>query len=671
MALAGMLVAGTAQAAGTSFDGVSGLLRVQSASPSATGYVSATVYGLVTREYYTRDQSIRSRDEVIKYGAGRLSLGYAASPYVELAVSGLVEGQLAHPEIAGEDRAVGISDVALSVKTLLTPAQRRDWMLGVGLSVATATGDDGAFTGSWDSEGVDIAGRLALSYSHLRADQRPDVRFHLNAGYLNRTGSFDEVAWAMTRMGPTPARSVLHGDQFLYGAGIEIPVPNHLTFFAERSGEHDIDSPAEFKYNPMRVTPGIRLHNRSGSFVWTNGVELSVADELSGPTWQVVSGLTFGGFVAPVQGGLLGIVRDSETGEPIAGARIGVRNSVEDPVVADADGRFRKTLDEGYAVLELSAEGYNAKTRVVEIKGHETEEFDFTMMRRNVFGGVRGRIRDRETGNPLFGRVRVTGTERWVETDPATGAYVIERVNEGEVDLEFEARNYMTATRSTKILAGEMVAQDISLSRDLTATMGVLSGYVHDLKTGKSIPATVTARGKTTQTASVDPTTGLYELELEAGTYNLSVTSPGHIAQVESVVIEETEAAVRNFHLGILPQKMTLKGVYFDSGTASIKQDSYTTLAEAAKFLLDNPTVRVVIEGHTDSQGSLSTNLALSQRRADAVMKYLVVNHGVEPSRLSAKGLGPNHPIASNDNRDGRALNRRIEFSLLDRASKQ
>ena len=76
--------------------------------------------------------------------------------------------------------------------------------------------------------------------------------------------------------------------------------------------------------------------------------------------------------------------------------------------------------------------------------------------------------------------------------------------------------------------------------------------------------------------------------------------------------------------------------------------------------------LEVVIEGHTDSTGSAETNMALSQRRADAVLKFLVVNYGVTPDRLAARGLGPQEPIASNDSPDGRALNRRIEFRIED-----
>jgi outer membrane protein OmpA-like peptidoglycan-associated protein len=666
--IVGAILATTAVASadGPSLDGVNGLLRVHSASPATPGYVGGTIYGLYAREEYTSAQSPRGRYEVVKFGGGMLSLGYAASPYVELGIRGSLESQWAINQTDSDNDAneIGISDVSLGIKTLLTPVDARRWRLGAELSVATATGNTNAPTGSWDAEGIDLGGRLALTYAHVYEDDDPSLLFHLNAGYMNRTGTFDETLWAVTAAGPTPSRSVLHGDQFLYGAGLEIPVPENWSFFAEWTGEYDMDAGADFAMNPMRVTPGFRWATQSGSIAWTNGVEISVADELSGPAWQVISGITLGGYVAPVRGRLLGVVRDAETGEPIAGARVSVRSSEDPAALTDAEGRFETKLVEGYAVIELAADAYNAKTRVIEVRGHDSVEFDFTMMKRNIFGGVRGRVRDGETGDPLFARVRVAGTEEWVETDPATGAYLLERVPEGSVELEVSARNYEDRVASTKIVAGDMTGLDVSLAEDKLATMGVLSGAVRDGKTGEALAATVTARGKTTKTTEVDPVTGLYELEIEEGTYNLSVTAPGHVAQVEPVEIVAKEASVRNFELGGLPKKMTLKGVFFDSGTATIKRESFAALEEAARFLLDNPTLAVTIEGHTDSQGSLATNLSLSQRRADSVMKFLVVNYGVEPARLKSKGAGPNDPIASNDTREGRALNRRIEFHL-------
>jgi OOP family OmpA-OmpF porin len=80
-------------------------------------------------------------------------------------------------------------------------------------------------------------------------------------------------------------------------------------------------------------------------------------------------------------------------------------------------------------------------------------------------------------------------------------------------------------------------------------------------------------------------------------------------------------------------------------------------------MLRDNPALSVVIVGHSDNQGSLEANIALSQRRAEAVRAALV-ERGVEPERLEAHGIGFLAPVTSNAAPDGKALNRRVELVL-------
>jgi OOP family OmpA-OmpF porin len=105
--------------------------------------------------------------------------------------------------------------------------------------------------------------------------------------------------------------------------------------------------------------------------------------------------------------------------------------------------------------------------------------------------------------------------------------------------------------------------------------------------------------------------------------------------------------------------------VYFDYDSSVVRPDAYAELDSLAKFLQDVPGARGVVEGHTDSAGSDTYNQALSQRRADAVRKYLV-GKGVVGSRLQTKGLGESQPAADNKTADGRAQNRRVVFQRTD-----
>jgi outer membrane protein OmpA-like peptidoglycan-associated protein len=107
--------------------------------------------------------------------------------------------------------------------------------------------------------------------------------------------------------------------------------------------------------------------------------------------------------------------------------------------------------------------------------------------------------------------------------------------------------------------------------------------------------------------------------------------------------------------------KMVLRGVNFQTGSAALTDDSYPILSQVFESLEGNPEVEVEIRGYTDNVGSAQTNISLSQKRAESVKQYLV-NRGIAPNRVVAKGLGPADPIASNKTSAGKAQNRRIEF---------
>jgi OOP family OmpA-OmpF porin len=111
-------------------------------------------------------------------------------------------------------------------------------------------------------------------------------------------------------------------------------------------------------------------------------------------------------------------------------------------------------------------------------------------------------------------------------------------------------------------------------------------------------------------------------------------------------------------------QKVVLKGVNFLPNSAELTPAAKTVLDEAYDALAGQASLKVEIGGHTDSSGDEKVNLALSQRRADSVRKYLV-GKGIAADRLSAKGYGEAQPIADNKTKDGRTQNRRVEFKLM------
>ena len=107
------------------------------------------------------------------------------------------------------------------------------------------------------------------------------------------------------------------------------------------------------------------------------------------------------------------------------------------------------------------------------------------------------------------------------------------------------------------------------------------------------------------------------------------------------------------------------KQIHFETDQSTLPSGAEAVLADVAKSLKDHPTWKIRIEGYTDNTGSKATNTRLSDERAHVVMKWLV-DHGVDQSRLSAKGYGDARPVADNGTADGRAQNRRVELVRTD-----
>jgi OOP family OmpA-OmpF porin len=103
--------------------------------------------------------------------------------------------------------------------------------------------------------------------------------------------------------------------------------------------------------------------------------------------------------------------------------------------------------------------------------------------------------------------------------------------------------------------------------------------------------------------------------------------------------------------------------VEFDFDKSTIKKGYYQDIDNLAQVMKDYPDINVVIEGHTDSVGTAAYNKKLSQRRAEAVKKYMV-EKGIDVNRLKAQGFGEEKPIASNETKEGRRQNRRVEAAV-------
>lgn len=114
----------------------------------------------------------------------------------------------------------------------------------------------------------------------------------------------------------------------------------------------------------------------------------------------------------------------------------------------------------------------------------------------------------------------------------------------------------------------------------------------------------------------------------------------------------------------VLDQALANRTIEFQSGSANLTTQGIAVLEQMAAAMREIGSARVRISGHTDNVGARAANIALSQARAEAVRRYLQ-STGIEAARMSVQGLGPDQPLADNSSADGRARNRRIEFTVL------
>lgn len=145
--------------------------------------------------------------------------------------------------------------------------------------------------------------------------------------------------------------------------------------------------------------------------------------------------------------------------------------------------------------------------------------------------------------------------------------------------------------------------------------------------------------------------------------------------KMDRIRFEEGAALVSNIRIAVGAPDMRSKlitegklvsyGIYFDVNKDVVKPESYATLKGIADVLNENPTVRIHIDGYTDSDGADDANMELSKRRSASVKNELVKSFGIDAARIEAGGQGETKPVAPNDTPANKALNRRVEFIKL------
>jgi len=180
------------------------------------------------------------------------------------------------------------------------------------------------------------------------------------------------------------------------------------------------------------------------------------------------------------------------------------------------------------------------------------------------------------------------------------------------------------------------------------------------------------SNGKTVIESFSEAETGLFLVCLPSGkNYALNVSKKGYLFHSETFALKSDDSN-REPYIKDIPlqpiasgETVILKNIFFDTDSYHLKPESQIELDKLTRLLTENKSLKIEIDGHTDNVGSDNYNLQLSQNRAKSVYEYLI-SAGISESRLSFKGFGETLPIASNDTEQGRAVNRRTEFKVIE-----
>jgi OmpA-OmpF porin, OOP family len=258
----------------------------------------------------------------------------------------------------------------------------------------------------------------------------------------------------------------------------------------------------------------------------------------------------------------------------------------------------------------------------------------------------------RTTPNGIF-ETRVAEIEEYTITAasagflPFTQTYKVPRINR---DTTLHVDIYLTPLAKQLVLSGEIL--DKKTSQKVAGSKVEIS-----YKPDRSVSYSLTAGD------------GAYAQNIDGlGWYSFTASAEGYLNATDSVEVasEEVTPVVKNVFLTQIEVGLTvrLKNIYFDFDKTTLKSESFVELDRVVDFLNRNSSVSIEIAGHTDNKGSDTYNQNLSQGRSQSVVDYLI-SKGIDPARLEARGYGESKPVETNETEEGRAINRRVEFTVL------
>ena len=203
-----------------------------------------------------------------------------------------------------------------------------------------------------------------------------------------------------------------------------------------------------------------------------------------------------------------------------------------------------------------------------------------------------------------------------------------------------------------------------------------VKGIITDSKTNKPVEAEFQLidlnTGKVITQSTSDGSDGSYLVCIPVGKdYALNVSNPNYLFYSDNFSLKEkkdTTAFVKNVSLMPIEvgKSVVLKNIFFELNKFDLQPQSKIELSKLLDFMQTNPSIKILVSGHTDNLGTPKHNLELSESRAKSVYDYLI-QKGIAANRLSYKGYGEKVPIADNATEDGRQQNRRTQFTITEK----
>lgn len=331
------------------------------------------------------------------------------------------------------------------------------------------------------------------------------------------------------------------------------------------------------------------------------------------------------------------------------------------------------SAEDDYFSMDKAGNIYVARSN----RGQDNGQLDiFVLVNKDVHINLNGVVYDNKTKEPLAGSavsVSLKDASAVSLKSDAAGKFTTRIPETREYSVSVTASGYkpFTGTFSLPRINGDTtVTVEAFLEPEVKAKVMVINGTVTNKKTGEPVDAKLTISRKGGGEAFTPITTGgeFTQTIQQTGWYMFTASKEGFLNTTDSLNYDNKDVTPMTKNLQLQPIEVgvvvRLRNIYFDYNKATLKKESFVELNKVVAFMNENPTVEIEIEGHTDSDGPDERNQTLSQNRSQSVVDY-IASQGILKSRMQAKGFGESKPIDTNDTPEGRANNRRVEFTVL------